>query len=72
MKEFILVITMWGNDGAGTDHYIGQIALQQPMSQAQCQYMIDDKMWNHSYENNYYHMKGQCFPADCSGKESCE
>ena len=30
MREFILVISMWGSDGA-TDHYIGQMALQQPL-----------------------------------------
>ncbi len=72
MKEFILVITMWGADMYGNDHYIGQIALQQPMSKPQCEYMIDQKMWNHSYENEHYHMKGHCFPAECSGKESCE
>ena len=71
MKEFILVITMWGADASGQDHYIGQISLQQPMSESQCEYMIDEKMWNSDYENEYYHMKGHCFPAECSGKETC-
>ena len=32
LREYILVISMWGNDGI-TDHYIGQMSLQQPMSQ---------------------------------------
>ena len=72
MKEFILVISMWGADTAGHDHYIGQLALQQPMTQKQCEYMIDEKMWKSSYENEYYHMKGYCFPKECSGKESCD
>mgnify|MGYP001352582658 CR=1 FL=1 len=37
MKTFVLVISMWGNDGAGTDHYIGQMAMQTPMSQEICE-----------------------------------
>ena len=40
MKEFILVISMWGSDGS-TDHYIGQMALQQPMTETQCNWMIE-------------------------------
>jgi len=71
-KAFILVISMWGADSAGTDHYIGQLALQQPMTKAQCEYMIDEKMWKSNYDNEYYHMKGHCFPAECSGKETCD
>ena len=71
MKEFILVITMWGIDAGGDDNYIGQIALQQPMTKPQCEYMMDDKMWKSTYENEYFYMKGHCFPAECSGKEQC-
>ena len=71
MKEFILVISMWGSDGA-TDHYIGQIALQQPFSEKQCHMLIEEDMWSSSYENEYYHMRGHCSPKECSGKEKCE
>ena len=52
MKEtlFILVITMWGND-ATQWHYIGnQIALQQEMTEEQCLSLIDEDMWQASYE----------------------
>ncbi len=72
MKEWVMVISMWGMDAAGHDHYIGQLALQQPMTQKQCEYMIDEKMWKSSYENEYYHMKGHCYPKECSGKQKCE
>ena len=71
MKEFILVISMWGSDGV-TDHYIGQIALQQPFSEKQCHMLIEEDMWSSSYENEHYHMKGHCFPKEWSGKEKCE
>ena len=73
MKEtfFILVITMWGNDTREW-HYIGnQISLQQPMTEEQCLYLIDEDMWQASYENQYYQLKAHCFPADCAAKEKC-
>ena len=68
MKEFILIISMWGSDGT-TDHYIGQIALQQSFSEKQCNMLIQEDMWASSYENEYYHMKGHFFPKGCAGKE---
>ena len=60
MKEFILVLSMWGSDGV-EDHYIGQLA-----------YMIDESMWASMYVNKHYHMKGHCFPAECAGETQCE
>jgi hypothetical protein len=70
-KFFILVISMWGNDGAQW-HYIGnQIALQQPMTEEQCLYLIDEDMWQASYDNQYYQLRAHCFDEDCAGKESC-
>ena len=71
MKEFILVLSMWGSDGV-EDHYIGQLVLQQPMSEQQCNYMLDEDMWKSMYVNSYYHMKGHCFPAECAGETQCE
>ena len=71
MKEFILVISMWGYDGS-SDQYIGQIALQHPFSEKQCFALIEEDMWVSSYDNVYYHMKGHCFPKSCAGKKSCD
>ena len=36
---------MWGIDGAGAENYIGQIALQQPFSEPQCEKLMDEGMW---------------------------
>ena len=71
MKEFIMVIGMWGWDGT-QNHYIGQISLQQPMTENQCEYMIDKSMWAHSYDNENYHLTAHCMPKDCAGKDKCE
>jgi len=71
LREYILVISMWGNDGS-TDHYIGQMALQQPMTEEQCLWMLEDKRWSAAYDNSHYTMAMHCFPKDCAGKSSCE
>lgn len=70
-KAYILVLSMWGSDGV-EDHYIGQLSLQQPMSEKQCLWMLDDERWSASYDNEYYKIDMHCFPQDCAGKESCD
>jgi hypothetical protein len=70
MKEFILVISMWGSDGI-MDHYIGQLSLQQPMSEKQCHWMMENKRWSAAYDNKHYKMAVHCFPKICAGKETC-
>ena len=69
---FIMVISMWGFDGNDWQYIGNQIALQQPMTQAQCEYLIDEDMWQVTYENHFYRMMAHCFPTDCAGKDKCE
>ena len=71
MKEWIMVISMWGSDGV-TDHYIGQLALQEPMTEKQCEYMLQDNKWAASYKNDYCSMQVHCYPKDCAGKDKCD
>ncbi len=71
MKEWIMVISMWGNDGS-MNHYIGQLALQEPMTEKQCEYMLQDNKWAASYKNDYYSMQVHCYPKDCAGKDKCD
>jgi len=72
IETFVLVISMWGNDGSKW-HYIGnQIVLQQEMTEEQCVYLIDDDMWKATYRNEYYRMLAQCYPANCAGKAECK
>jgi hypothetical protein len=70
-KTFILVLSMWGNDGVD-DHYIGQMILQEPMSEKQCHWMIEEDRWTAFYANKYYKLAMHCFPEDCAGKKSCD
>tara|TARA_R110000796_G_scaffold14506_5_gene47402 strand:+ start:3237 stop:3479 length:243 start_codon:yes stop_codon:yes gene_type:complete len=69
---YVLVITMWGNTGAEWEYIGNQIVLQQQMTQAQCEYLIDEEMWEASYKNKHYQMMAHCFPEDCAGKSNCE
>tara|TARA_Y100001937_G_scaffold86318_1_gene116767 strand:+ start:55 stop:252 length:198 start_codon:yes stop_codon:yes gene_type:complete len=58
---FVLVITMWGNDGSQWLYIGNQIVLQQPMSQEACEYMAN--MWESFYDNEYYKMVIKCHLA---------
>ena len=71
MREFMFVISMWGNDGA-IDHYIGQMVLQKSMTEPQCISLIQQEMSASSYDNEHYTMRLHCYPKDCAGKEKCE
>lgn len=71
-KGFLLVITMWGNNGIDWEYIGNQIVLQQVMTKEQCVYLIDKDMWEATYENRYYRMMAHCFPEECAGKESCD
>ena len=69
---FIMVISMWGFDGNDWQYIGNQIALQQPMTQAQCEYLIDEDMWQVTYENHFYRMMAHCFPAECAKEGKCK
>ena len=60
------------NDGIQWHYICNQIALHQEMTEDQCLYLIDESMWQASYDNQYYQLKAHCFTADCAGKEKCE
>tara|TARA_Y100001972_G_scaffold115629_1_gene152556 strand:- start:472 stop:693 length:222 start_codon:yes stop_codon:yes gene_type:complete len=72
MKEalFVLVISMWGNDGS-INHPIGQITFQKPMSSEQCNWLISDGQWKHQTNNEFYFLVAQCYPVSCTGQEKC-
>lgn len=71
IEPFILVISLWGNDGE-IDHYIGQVSLQHEFSQKQCHWMLDPKRWAARYDNSHYKLAMHCFPARCANQEKCE
>jgi len=69
---YVLVITMWGNTGTEWQYIGNQVTLQQPMTEQQCEYLIDEKMWVATYNNQYYRMMAHCFPTDCANMDRCD
>jgi len=61
---FVLVITMWGNTGQEWQYIGNQIVLQQPMTEEQCEYLIDEDMWKAFYSNQYYKLMAHCYPEE--------
>jgi len=61
---FVLVISMWGNTGQEWQYIGNQIILQQPMTEAQCEYLIDEQMWKAYYSNQYYKLTTHCYPEE--------
>ena len=72
MKEWVLIISMWGMDASGSDNYIGQLVLQETMTEKQCEYMLKDDMWAASYDNDYFSMQVHCYPKEFAGKKKCD
>ena len=72
MKEFMLVISMWGHTGEEWQYIGNQMVLDQVMTKAQCEYMVEEDRWVTFYNNDYYKMVPQCYPKECQGKDSCE
>tara|TARA_R100000697_G_scaffold20391_1_gene27827 strand:+ start:58 stop:279 length:222 start_codon:yes stop_codon:yes gene_type:complete len=71
MKEFVLVISMWGHTGIEWVYVGNQIVLQQSFTQKQCYSLLQKDMWRANYVNEYFKMNIQCFPKDCAGKQIC-
>ena len=70
-KIFVLVISMWGNNGTDWEYIGNQMVLNQDMTKAQCEYMMSDDQWTRFNSNEYYNVQLDCYPKDCQGKESC-
>lgn len=59
---YLLVISMWGHNGMDWMYMGNQIVLQQAMTEAQCEYLINENMWQAFYSNEFYKMTVQCAP----------
>ena len=67
---FVLVITMFGNDGSA-NHPIGHIQLNQPMLESQCQHLLSEGMFSQITNNEFYFMHPSCEALDCEQQENC-
>ena len=61
MKEFILVLSMWGQNVTGTWEYIGnQYVYNNPMTQEVCEKTISRSEWSVHLDNDFYRLQFDC------------
>ena len=64
MKEFLLVISMWGNDGTDWQYIGNQYIMQEMFTKEQCMMIADKKNWQQVIKNEYYGVQFDCFHKD--------
>jgi len=62
VKEFLMVISMWGQTSTGEWQYIGNQWIDNTlMTQKACEEKIKKKNWSVVQENGYYGLQFNCF-----------
>ena len=61
MKEFILVISMWGNTGEEWVYTGNQYIMQELFTKEQCEVIVSKANWEQYVENEYYGLQFDCF-----------
>ena len=64
MKEFLLVISMWGFNGVEWEYIGNQYVNQNPMTKRQCEALIAEGQWKGFHSNAYYDIQFNCFHKD--------
>ena len=64
MKEFLLVISMWGNDGSEWLYIGNQYIMQELFTKEQCDIIANNNNWQKSETNPYYGLQFDCFHKD--------
>lgn len=63
MEMFILVLSMWGKTASDEWIYIGnQYVYNTPMTQEQCENIINPSSWSFHGTNEYYKVQLECMP----------
>ena len=70
MELYVLILSMWGKTVSDEWLYIGnQYVYNTPMTQEQCEQLIDKKEWSIHITNEYYGIKFDCMPESAELKE---
>ena len=61
MKEFVMILSMWGQNVTGSWENIGnQYIYNTPMTQEACEKKISRKNWSIVQNNRYYRIQFEC------------
>jgi len=64
MKEFVLVISMWGNNGVAWEYIGNQYVMQEKFTRPQCEVLVHNANWEQWIDNPYYRLQFDCFHKD--------
>ena len=67
MKEFLLVLSMWGNTGTEWVYMGNQYVNNNLMTMEQCEFLISEDQWTKWTENEYYKIQFDCFHKETNG-----
>tara|TARA_B100000941_G_scaffold251553_1_gene198285 strand:- start:973 stop:1197 length:225 start_codon:yes stop_codon:yes gene_type:complete len=68
MKEFLLVLSMWGNTGTEWVYMGNQYVNNNLMTMQQCEFLISEDQWTKWTENEYYKIQFDCFHKDAEAE----
>ena len=61
MEVFVLVVSIWGNNGTDWVYTGNQYVMKELFTEEQCQIIADSSNWNKIKENQYYDLQFDCF-----------
>ena len=64
MKTFLLVVSIWGNNGTDWVYTGNQYIMQELYTQEECMEIASDANWARVKNNPYYDLQFQCFDKD--------
>ena len=60
---YLIVISLWGNNGVTWEYIGNQYVYQIPMTYAQCENIVRDTSWIKWETNEYYKVSMECVKA---------
>ena len=61
MKTFVVVVSIWGNNGTDWVYTGNQYVMKNLFTEEQCQQIVDNSNWNKIKNNEYYDIQFDCF-----------
>ena len=61
MKTFVVVVSIWGNNGTDWVYTGNQYVMKNLFTEEQCQQIVDNSNWNKIRNNEYYDIQFDCF-----------
>ena len=61
MKTFVVVVSIWGNNGTDWVYTGNQYVMKNLFTEEQCHQIVDNSNWNKIRNNEYYDLQFDCF-----------